>query len=153
VLILVTLAALGLVYVLVTWRRRTAGRWQPHAAREVVRPGVPWCARVWLLKDPPQRSRRRAGDRVLGELCVDADAGVAEFRASDGTEAQLTKVDSIKVGAAGTDFVNTWVEVRCALNGRAVVLYLNDARWLGWKPVLTNANSRLADALASLMAR
>jgi len=147
VLILATLVVFGLVFALVTWRRRATGRWRPDAAREVVKPGVPWCTTVWMQKEVPSRSRRGGNERVRGELCVDAVARAATFRASDGQEVRITDIRSITAGPAGTDFVNTWVEARGALNGRPVVVYLNDARWLGWRPVLTNANARLADAL------
>jgi hypothetical protein len=47
--------------------------------------------------------------------------------------------------------VNTWVQVDCDVNGARMLVYLNDGGWLGWRPILTGANTRLADALASLM--
>jgi hypothetical protein len=150
VAIIVTLVVLGLVFGLVTWRRRATARWRPESARPVGEPGVPWCAKVWVQKEQPRRSMR-ANDRVTGQLCVDDAARVATFRVPDGQEVQLTNVRAVTVGASGSDFVNTWVEVHCDVNRQTMVVYLNDARWLGWRPILTGANARLADAMSMLM--
>ena len=150
-LILVTLVAFGAVFALVTWRRRASARWRPDAARRVGEPGVRWCTSAWVTREPPRRSRRGGNDRVRGELCVDSGARVATFRVPDGEEVHFTNVRAVTVGASGSDFVNTWVEVRCDVNGQPIIVYLNDARWLGWHPILTGANTRLADAFASLM--
>jgi len=150
VVVLVTLVVLGLVFALVTWRRRATARWRPDSTPLVATPGVPWCTTVWAQNEPPRRSMRRASDRVTGRLCVDALARVATLRVPDGPEVQLTNVRSVTVGASGSDFVNTWVAVRCDVNGQTTVVYLNDARWLGWRPILTRANARLADAMSSL---
>ena len=148
--ILVTLVALGLVFALVTWRRRTTARWRPDRARRIGAAGTPWCTKVWAQREQPRRSLR-SGDRVTGELCVDADAGAATFRVVDGQHVAFTNVRSVRLSATRSDFVNTWVEVDCDVNGARTPVYLNDARWLGWRPLLTGANTRLADALASLM--
>ena len=149
--ILVTLVVLGLVFGLVAWRRRNSARWRSDSARPVGTPGVPWCTKVWVQKEQPRRSMRSASDRVTGELCVDLIARAATFRVPDGQQVQFTNVRTVTVGASGSDFVNTWVEVRCDVNGHAMVVYLNDAHWLGWKPLLTGANTRLADAFAALI--
>ena len=93
---------------------------------------------------------RSASDRVTGELCVDAVARAVTFRVPDGQEVQFTNVRSVTVGASGSDFANTWVQVHCDVNGQGMAVYLNDVRWLGWRPILTGANTRLADALAQL---
>ena len=144
--IVVTLVVFGLVLALVTWRRRATARWRPDPVLAVGARdrGVPWCTRVWVQKEVPRRSMRRANDRVTGQLCVDATARAATFRVPDGQAVQLTNVRSVSVGSSGSDFVNTWVEVRCDVNGQSMVVYLNDARWLGWRPILTGANARLA---------
>jgi len=71
--IVVTLVALGLVFALVTLRRRATARWRPESARRVD-PGVPWCTKVWVQKEQPRRSMRGGNDRVTGRLCVDASA-------------------------------------------------------------------------------
>ena len=147
--VIVTLVVLGLVFALVTLRRRATARWRPESARPVGAPSAPWCTKVWVQKEQPRRSMR-ANNRVTGELCVDAIARAATFRVPDGQEVRFTNVRSVTVGASGSDFVNTWVEVRCDVNGQTMVVYLNDARWLGWRPILTGANARLADAMASL---
>lgn len=148
ILVLVTIVALGLLATVVWWRRRVTTRWTPDPARVVGAPGVPWCATVWVQKEPPRWTR--AGERVTGELCVEAATRVATFRVADGQQVQLTKARSVTVGACGTDYVNTWVEVDCNVDGRRMVVYLNDATWLGWRPLLTGANTRLADALAQI---
>ena len=149
-LIPITIVVLGLLFALVAWRRRHAMRWTPDPARGVGEPGVPWCATVWVQKETPRRSMR-SGERVTGELCVDAAAGSATFRVPDGQQVRFAKVRAVTVGARGSDFVNTWVEVDCDVDGRRMVVYLNDAAWLGWRPLVTNANARLADALTSLL--
>jgi hypothetical protein len=149
VLILVTIAALGLLFALVAWRRRVTTRWKPDPARVVGGPGVPWCATVWVQREVPRRTMR-SGQRVTGRLCVDATTRVATFRVPDGQQVQLTKARSVTVGARGSDFVNTWVEVDCDVDGRPMVVFLNDAKWLGWRPLLTGANTRLADALSQI---
>ena len=148
-LILVTIVAFGLLAGLVWWRRRATTNWQPDWARRVGEPGVPWCAPVWVQKMLPRRSMR-AGERLTGELCVDADAKVATFRVPDGQQVQLTKARSVAVGARGSDFINTWVEVECDVDGLRMTIYLNDTKWLGWRPLVTGANTRLADALAQI---
>ena len=149
-LILVTIAVLGLLFALVTWRRHVTTRWEPEPTRIVGAPGDPWCATVWVQKMAPRRSLRAGRDRVTGELCVHAATRIATFRVPDGQQVQLTKARSVTVGARGTDFVNTWVEVDCDVDGQRMVVYLNDAKWLGWRPLLTGANTRLADALAQI---
>jgi len=151
IVVLVTIVVFGVVFALVTWRRRVTARWQPDLTRHVVESDGPWCTNVWLQKEPPRRSRRGGNDRVKGEVCVDVAGRVATSRVRDGQAVQLSNVRAVTVGASGSDFVNTWVEARCDVNGQAMVVYLNDARWLGWHPLLTNANTRLADALASLL--
>jgi len=153
VVILVTLVVFGLVFGLVTWRRRATARWRPDPARRSGTPDTPWCTTVWVQKEQPRRSMRGARDRVTGRLCVDAIARAATFRVPDGQEVRFTNVGSVTVGASGSDFVNTWVEVRCDVNGQTMVVYLNDARWLGWHPILTAANARLADAMSWLTTR
>jgi hypothetical protein len=144
VLILVT------VVVLVTWRRRTVARWRPDPTRRVGAPDTPWCTKVRTQRERPRRSFR-SGERVTGTLCVDTRTRVATFRAPDGQQVALTNVRRVQVGPTGSDYVNTWVEVDCAVNGTPLTVFLNDARWLGWRAILTGANARLADALASLM--
>jgi hypothetical protein len=148
VLILLTIVAFGLLFALVTWRRRAITRWAPDPARVGGAPGVPWCAPVWVQKEEPRWTR--GGARVTGQLCVDATARVATFRVPDGQQVQFTKARSVTVGARGSDFVNTWVEVDCNVDGRRMVVYLNDAKWLGWRALLTGANIRLADALTQI---
>ena len=148
--IIVTLVVLGLVFGLVTWRRRATARWKPNSARPRVDLGAPWCTKVWVQKEQPRRSMR-GNDRVTGQLCIDAAMRAATFRVPDGQEVQLTNVRAVTVGASGSDFVNTWVEVRCDVNRQTMTVYLNDARWLGWRPILTGANARIADAMSSLM--
>ena len=147
--IVVTLVVLGLVFALVTWRRRATARWRPDPAR-LLGAGEPWCTKAWVQRQQPRRSMRSADDRVTGELCVDVATRAATFRVPDGQEVRFTNVGAVTVGASGSDFVNTWVEVRCDVNGQTMLIYLNDARWLGWRPILTGANARLADAMASL---
>jgi hypothetical protein len=152
VLILVTIVAFGLLAALVAWRRRATTHWEPDPAGRVGERDVPWCATVWVQKVPPRRSMR-AGERVTGELCVDTEAGVATFRVADGQQVQLTNARAVSVGARGSDFINTWVEVDCDVDGRRMTVYLNDAKWLGWRPLVTGANTRLADAMQTLCAR
>jgi hypothetical protein len=149
VFIVVTLVVLGLLVALVAWRRRVAARWQPDRAR-ALDGGTPFCTRVWVQKARPRRSMFAARDRVTGELCVDAAARVATFRVPDGQQVRFTRARSVTVGARGSDFVNTWVEVDCDVDGQRMVVYLNDAAWLGWRALLTGANTRLADAVAQI---
>jgi len=149
ILILSTIVALALVATLITWRRRVTTRWAPDPGRVLGPPGVPWCAVVWVQKERPRRTMR-SDERVTGQLCVDAATRVATFRVPDGQQVQFTKARSVTVGARGSDYVNTWVEVDCDVDGRRMVVYLNDAKWLGWRPLLTGANTRLADALAQI---
>jgi hypothetical protein len=149
-LIIVSIVVLGLVFALVTWRRSATSRWRPESARPVAQSGAAWCTNVWVQKEPPRRSTRGGNRRVTGRLCVDAAARAATFRVPDGQEVRFTNVRSVSVGPSGSDFVNTWVEVRCDVDGQAMSVYLNDARWLGWRAILTGANTRLADAMASL---
>jgi len=150
VLIVVTVVVFGLVFALVVWRRRSVARWQPDPARRVSTDDRPWCTKVWTQRERPRRSFR-SGERVTGTLCVDVGARVATFRTPDGQQVEFTRVRHVRVGPTGSDYVNTWVEVDCAVNGTPLTVFLNDARWLGWRPILTDANARLADALASLM--
>jgi hypothetical protein len=157
VLILVTIAVLGGAFALVAWRRRATSRWQPEPVDAAADAGAadatePWCAPVWVQKVLPRRTMR-AGDRVTGELCIDLAARVATFRVPDGQEVVLTRVRTVQVGARGSDFVNTWVEVDCDVGGRRMTIYLNDATWLGWRPLLTGSNARLADALDRMRIR
>ena len=148
--IVVTIVVLGLVFLLVTWRRYVASRWRPDAARAIAPTGAPYCARVWVQKELPRRSMRAARDRVTGELSVDGATRAATFRVRDGQEVRFSDVQDVQLGARGSDFVNTWVEVHCDVDGQAMVVYVNDAKWLGWRPLLTGANVRLADALAQI---
>ena len=74
IVVLVTIVVFGLVFALVTWRRRVTARWQPDLTRHVVESDGPWCTNVWLQKEPPRRSRRGGNDRVKGEVCVDVTA-------------------------------------------------------------------------------
>jgi hypothetical protein len=149
ILIYVTILALALLATLVWWRRRVTTRWVPDAARRVAEPGEPWCTPVWVQKALPRRSAR-AGERVTGRLCIDATTQVATFRVPDGQQVQLTKPRTITIGPRGSDYVNTWVEVDCDVDGRRMTVYLNDATWLGWRALLTGANTRLADALTQI---
>jgi hypothetical protein len=150
VLIVVTVVVLGLVFGLVTVRRRATARWRPDPARRVATADSPWCTNVWVQREQPRRSFR-AGDRVTGQLCVDTRARTALFRVPDDQHVELTNVRRVQMWTSRSDFVNTWVEVQCDVNGTRMVVYLNDGGWLGWRPILTSANTRLADALASLM--
>jgi hypothetical protein len=150
VVILVTLVLFVVVFVVITLRRRATARWRPDPTRHVGERGVPWCTKTWVQKEQPRRSMRGSSDRVTGQLCVDTVARVATFRVPDGQEVQFANVRSVTVGASGSDFVNTWVEVHCDVNGQTMAVYLNDARWLGWRPLLTGANTRLADALVQI---
>jgi hypothetical protein len=73
------------------------------------------------------------------------------LRVPDGQAVELTNVRRVQVMTTRADFVNTWVEVDCDVNGTRTPVYFNDAAWLGWRALLTGANTRLADALASLI--
>ena len=66
VIILVTLVLFVVVFVVVTLRRRATTRWRPDPSRHVGEPGVPWCTKAWVQKDPPRRSMREQaiGSRV-----------------------------------------------------------------------------------------
>jgi hypothetical protein len=147
-----TLVVLGLALALVMWRRRVIVGWRPSGSRRVGAGDSPWCTRVWSQREQPRRSPR-AGVRVTGELCVDVGAGVATLRVPDGLQVMLTNVRRVQVVSTRADFANTWVEVDCDVNGMRTSVYFNDAAWLGWRPLLTGANTRLADAVASLMAK
>ena len=54
----------------------------------------------------------------------------------------------------GSSSTETYIDVTMPQMGVSVaegtVVYLNDAKWLGWRPLLTGANTRLADALAQI---
>jgi hypothetical protein len=149
VLIVVTIVALVLLATVVWWRRRVTTRWVPDAARAVAEPGTPWCTTVWVQKELPRRTMR-SGERVTGRLCVDATTRAATFRVPDGQQVHFTNPRAITIGPRGSDYMNTWVEVDCDVDGRRMTVYLNDATWLGWRALLTAANSRLADALTQI---
>ena len=150
-IIVLTIVLLGLVFGLVTWRRRVTMRWRPDAARSVGDPDTAWCTKTWVQKEPPRRSFR-AGDRVTGQLCVDRSARIATFRVPDGQHVELANVRRVEMWTSRSEYVNTWIQVDCDVNGARMLVYLNDGGWLGWRPILTSANTRLADALASLIA-
>jgi len=146
-----TLVVLGLVVALVMRRRRATVGWRRDPARRVGAGDPTWCTRVWAQREQPRRYAR-AGARVTARLCVDAGAGLATLTVPDGPQVELTNVRRVQVLSTRADFVNTWVEVDCDVNAIRTSVYFNDAAWLGWRALLTGANTRLADALASLMA-
>jgi hypothetical protein len=48
VIIVVTIVVLGLVFGLVTWRRRATARWRSETARHPKTDESPWCTKVWV---------------------------------------------------------------------------------------------------------
>jgi hypothetical protein len=104
---------------------------------------------VWMQTTPPRAAMRAYKDRATGTLTTDPMAGLATFTRKDGSVLEFRKPRAVSMGPRGSDFANTWVEVRYE-NGPGVA-WLNDGRWLGWRAILTRSNIRIAAALKGLL--
>lgn len=73
------------------------------------------------------------------------------WSAGKGTIVELVDISDVRMGGRGTDFVNTWVEVRMGDAAPRPLLYLNDGGWFGRRALLTGSNVRIASAVAGLV--
>ena len=136
-------------------RRRRVRRWRKRATVESndgrsVRGPVSF-PRIWFQTTPPRRSRRAYEARVTGELFVDPDEGQVLFKPNPGGTFVLSKIVDVQMGRRGTDLANVWIEVHAEMDAEATVVYLNDGTWMGWRPLLSDSNVRIATALARLL--
>ena len=146
-LVLLGLAALA---VLVILRRYGAKRWSDEARTRAADPAGQTFRRVWLQRTPPRAAMGAYRDRLTGTLTTDPIAGHASFVAKDGSTSKLSDIRQVDMGRRGTDFVNTWIEVRYGDDAAPSAVWMNDGRWLGWAALLTHTNRRIADALSIL---
>jgi hypothetical protein len=86
-------------------------------------------------------------DRSTGELLVGNRE--AEFR-HKGTVTRFAGIRRVSVGRRGTDIQNKWIQVDYGDPAAPSTVYLNDGGWLGWRPLLTSSNKRIAEALGAL---
>ena len=146
-LILLGLAALSFLVIL---RRYGAKRWAVEKRTQAPDPAGQTFWRVWLQRTPPRAAMGAYRDRLTGTLSTDPIAGEATFVAKDGSTSKLSDIRQVDMGRRGTDFVNTWIEVRYGDDGAPSAVWMNDGRWLGWGALLTDTNRRMADALSIL---
>jgi hypothetical protein len=86
-------------------------------------------------------------ERMTGKLVL--AEGQAEFR-HKGTSTELLRIRRVSIGKRGSDITNRWVEVQYGDPTSPTTVYLNDGGWLGWRPLLTSSNRRIAEALQAL---
>lgn len=147
VLLLVAFAALVIA------RRWVANRWEPDLRPEARRASTPAVfGRVWLQSNPPRSSLFAYRDRRTGALQTDPQNRRATFVAKDGSYMAIDDIAEVTMKGTKGHFVNAWVTVRFGEAEDLKTAYLNDAAWLGWRPLLTKANQRLAQAIAACMA-
>jgi hypothetical protein len=103
--------------------------------------------KVWLQSAPPRAALRAYRDRSTGTLTVSHDS--AEF-VSDATSLRIDQVVNVSIGRRGTDFFNSWVEVRYLNGDEARTVFINDGGWLGWRPLLTGSNRRILHVLQGI---
>ena len=148
-LIWITAILLAVLFGLVAVQRVRARRWHFQHFVGTRGDGSAEFRGVWLTKTPPQASLGATRQRETGSLSIDYSLGRAVFARRSGGELLLTGVNAVAMGRAGSDFVNTWIEVHA--DGQPSPVYLNDGRWLGWHALLTRSNERMASALAVLI--
>jgi hypothetical protein len=150
-LLVVAAVVYGGLFAFVGYRRRLAARWVPSDTGFTG--GRFQIDRVWSTSTPPRRSLvawRQWGTGVLQVEGSPPTARIMVFKGSDvGEVVDIDPVTEVTMGKRGNDLVNTWIEVRFGEPGRSRTLYLNDGAWLGWRPMLTSSNIRMADALAA----
>jgi hypothetical protein len=64
---------------------------------------------------------------------------------------RIDNVQAISIGRRGSDIVNRWIKVTYGDEELPSNIYLNDARWLGWRALLTGSNKRIIASLRSLV--
>jgi hypothetical protein len=106
---------------------------------------------IWLLTTPPRSSLFAHRDRSVGALSIDRERLQAQFTARRGDDVVLAGIQGVDMGGRGTDFANIYVRAHCSHDRSPPVVYLNDGRWMGWRPMLTGSNFRLARALAAII--
>jgi hypothetical protein len=144
--VLALLAALG---------RHRVRRWRRRATVEsnddLVLRGPVSFPTIWFQTTPPRRRLRAYDDRVTGELLVGPDEGQVLFKPNPGGTLVLSKIVDVQMGRRGTDLANAWIEVHAEMDAAPTVVYLNDGTWMGWRPLLSDSNVRIATALAQLL--
>lgn len=121
------------------------------ADQEGVPDGAETFRRVWLQTTLPRSSMTAYRDRKVGALNVHRLMDCAEFRTKAGEVIRLDRVTGLTTGLRGTDFVNQWIEVQCDVESAETVVYIKDARWLGWRALLTGSNRRIVRSLSLLL--
>ena len=102
------------------------------------------------------RRRERAAqivgpfDRPLSECRK--PSGVFRFETEAGFPVHLTNVSDVSAGRRGSDKANTWIEVHGEVESKPTVVFVTDATWYGWRPILSRSNEEIAKALAKLEA-
>jgi hypothetical protein len=91
--------------------------------------------------------------RKTGTLSTDPTSREVVFDAKDGERTNLSIIRSVEVGGRGNDIVNTWIEVHFGDASTPSTVYINDGGWLGWRPMLTSSNLRIARSLNALSAQ
>jgi hypothetical protein len=147
---LILVVVVALLCVVVALQRVRARGWTSQATDAGTRDAETFTG-IWLQTTPPRAAMRAYRDRRSGALTVDPVSHHAQFRADTGDVVRLDAVTDVRAGRRGSDFVNTWIEVHAQLGGGPSIVYLNDGGWLGWRPLLTGSNRKLAQSLASLL--
>lgn len=131
-------------------RRWQAARWNSDTA------STGWRAQVeidpaWLTFRPPTIWGKR--DCAVGNLTVDAETQVVEFRGDDQEQYSLKGIGDVAIGRGGADPYNNWISFTYdAPNGGRVRAYVNDGGWYGWRPMFLGTNRRLFECLKSMSA-
>jgi hypothetical protein len=148
----VLLVGIALLTVGVTTQRALARRWRPRDKRSTTRPSEQSFRHVWFLdKQPGFFAAPGLTDRGTGRLVVDAANARATFGSKGRSPIIIENITSVSIGGRGTDFLRTWVEVRFDADLDEQVIFISDGRYLGWAPMLTGSNLRIASALSALI--
>jgi hypothetical protein len=108
--------------------------------------------RVWFQTESPRISFRANKARHTGSLLVDPAQGEARFETEAGFPVHLTNVSDVSAGRRGSDKANTWIEVHGEVESKPTVVFVTDATWYGWRPILSRSNEEIAKALTELRA-
>jgi hypothetical protein len=104
--------------------------------------------KVWWTNHVPVASAAPWKWRETGSLTIGSE--YAEFRSRERTM-RIDNVQAISIGRRGSDIVNRWIKVTYGDEELPSNIYLNDARWLGWRALLTGSNKRIIASLRSLV--
>jgi hypothetical protein len=108
---------------------------------------------VWFSHHVPHASWRP--HRWLASGTLHFTDTQAEFVAADGQTTILKAIRSVELGGFGRNpFTASWVKVSYIADGTTPRdAYVNDARWSGWRPLLTRSSEDLASALVAIQLR